>query len=93
MATQNYTKSKKEYRYEDIIEKDSQLIKGKTAKYTLLYGSENAFIIDVSYGDEEKRCMFKTDFYDALRFYNRILNGKVTPCTLQDIVLDRFGNT
>ncbi len=92
MATLNHSKDMKEDRHDDVIQKDSRFIKGKTANYTLSYGSENVFVIDVYYGDEEKRCIFKSDFYDAVCFYNRIVNGQVTPCTLQDIVLDRFGS-
>lgn len=74
-----------------LLCKDSILIGSEPAEYRLYaHGKQEMYVFCLRLGRERKVLAVGNDIAYALSFYKLMLKGKVTPCTLEDILED-FG--
>lgn len=56
--------------------------------YLIRSGTASRYAIKVSCGDEEKCCCFGRDSAEALGAFGTVVEGSVTPCTLEYVAED-----
>lgn len=56
--------------------------------YLIRCGDSRRYAIRITCGDEEKCCCFGRDSAEALRAFGRVVEGSVTPCTLEYVAED-----
>ncbi len=59
--------------------------------YRLLVRRERLFYVSITMGDEEAHAAVGEDFLAAVRIYDSVVRGRVTPITLGDVVQDMRG--
>ncbi len=74
-----------------LIRKSIVPVAGKNAVYRLLCeaNGEEGYYVQVVYGKESAMAFLHMREATALVFFADICRGRVTPCTLADIVADR----
>ena len=72
---------------EMLIKEMKQLVAGLDACYRL-YERETRFSIEISLGTERCRSDVGKSFSRAAYLYELLVQGEVTPCTMQDILED-----
>lgn len=66
---------------------------GQRLEYALFGRSDGKwdwFSMEVKGFGEEARCEFSNDLSSALKLFDKLFEGRVPPCTLQEIVEDQL---
>lgn len=72
-----------------LLCKERILITTETAEYRLYAdGAEREYVFYLRFGKVRRTLALGTDLAYALDFYQSMVRGKVTPCTLGDILED-----
>ena len=87
MDLQIQTSSEKPFRGEGVIKQDCLLIAGHTVYYRL-YEQSSCFAIEICLDTERCRSHVGSSFARAAYLYELLVQGEVTPCTMQDILSD-----
>ncbi len=83
-----YTKERREKEF--ILAEETVNFGGMLLRYRLFAceSNINRFCILITKGRERSTAGLGNDINRALRFYNMVVGGRVTPCGLQDVMYD-----
>ena len=70
-----------------LIKEDCILLEGQAVFYRL-FEDISGFSIEICFGEDHCRSRVGSGFARAAALYERLVQGEVTPCTMQDILDD-----